>query len=369
MSAEAGSEPMPELARPPEAPRFRVVQLPRWKVEGDHLVVEDPETGHPQTWNLWPAGILEGLAQGEAYEALVQRMRVPYPDQRRRYHEKTLRRFLFTLHRLGAIDIHLEQPRSFADGRYEVVKELGRGGVGAAWLARDAATGREVVVKRPWDYFATLAKTDALMRAELAVMRSIEHPRVARAYDAFEEHGLLHIVREFARGHELARWRTTGVQPAPVRRRLAREIASIVGHLHERGFVLLDLRPANFFVDPATMEPMLIDVGHCKPLVEGAVDLGLPKKGKAHASPGFAAPETYAGRATPRSDVWGFGRLYSFMATGQLPRAAQSTEELLARMRASGAQEEDVMLVATCSADEEGRRPGGMGEVVKLLGG
>lgn len=354
------------VARP--TPRFRVLRLPRWKVDGERLLVDDPETGHPQSWNLWTAGILEGIAAGEDYEALVQRMRVPYPDQKRRYHEKTLRRFLFTLHRLKAIEIAHEAPTSFAGGRYEPRKELGRGGVGVAWLAKDRETGREVVVKRPWDYFASLHTTDALMRAELEVMRRVEHPRIVRAYDAFEQDGLLHLVRGFAPGHELARWRQTGVQPEAARRKLARDIAETIAHLHASGFLLLDLRPANFYVEPDTMVPMLIDVGHCKPLVDGKVDLGLPKKGKAHASPGFAAPETFEGRATARTDVWGFGRLYSFMATGQLPRPSQTTEDLVAKMRASGASDRDCALVARLAADDEAQRPASMKEVVAQLG-
>lgn len=348
-------------------PQLRVLALPRWTQDGDRLLVDDAETGHPQSWNLWTGAVLEGLAAGEAYPQLVGRVRAHWPDGRPRHHEKTLRRFLFTLHRLKAIEIFHETPRELAGGRYQIVKELGRGGVGIAWLARDRDTGRELVVKRAWDYFAPIETTDALLRAEVEVMRRVDHPRVARAYDAFEQDGLLHLVRGFAPGEELSRWRTTGVQPRATRLQLARDVADIVAHLHERGFILLDLRPANFFVEPPAMAPMLIDVGHCKPLVEGEVDLGIPKKGKAHGSPGFAAPETYQGKATEQTDVWGFGRLYSFIATGQLPRPGQSTAELAERMRQSGADDRDVDVVSKCAADIVAARPASMREVIALL--
>lgn len=348
-------------------PQLRVLALPRWERDGERLLVDDAETGHPQSWNLWTGAVLEGLAAGEAYPQLVARVRAHWPEGRPRHHEKTLRRFLFTLHRLKAIEISHPTPREFAGGRYQTLKELGRGGVGVAWLARERETGRELVVKRAWDYFAPLATTDALLRAEADVMRRIDHPRIARAYDSFEEEGLLHLVRAFAPGEELSRWRTTGVQPRDARRALARDVTHIVGHLHERGFILLDLRPANFFVDPETMSPMLIDVGHCKPLAEGAADLGIPKKGKAHGSPGFAAPETYEGTATIRTDVWGFGRLYAFMTTGQLPKPNQTTRELVARMETAGAPRPDREIVAACAADPVDERPSDMRHVARLL--
>jgi serine/threonine protein kinase len=172
-------------------------------------------------------------------------------------------------------------------------------------------------------------------------------------------------VREFARGEELSKWRGKGVAGAEVRRRLARDIAAIVEHLHERGYLLLDLRPANFFVEPASMTPMLIDVGHCKPMTNGAVDLGVPPKGKAHGSPGFAAPETLQGTATPRTDVWGFGRLYFFMATGQLPKQAMTTADLLAKMPEDAI---DRRVVERCASDEVDARPATMREAAKLLG-
>lgn len=348
-------------------PQLRVMALPRWTRDGDRLLVDDAETGHPQSWNLWTGAVLDGLAAGEAYPQLVERVRAHWPDGRPRHHEKTLRRFLFTLHRLKAIEILHRTPSEFAGGRYQTVRELGRGGVGIAWLARERDTGRELVVKRAWDYFAPIEKADALLRAEMDVMRRIDHPRVARAHDAFEENGLLHLVRGFAPGEELSRWRTTGVQPRAARVQLARDIAEVIAHLHERGLILLDLRPANFFVEPQTMTPMLIDVGHCKPLERGVVDLGLPKKGKAHGSPGFAAPETFEGAATPRTDVWGFGRLYSFMTTGQLPRSGQTTANLTERMREAGADTRDTEIVAKCAADTVTARPPTMREVIALL--
>lgn len=349
------------------APEFRVLRLPRWRVDGERVLVDDAQTEVEQSWNLWTADVLEGLAADEPYERLVDRIQARWPVKERAWCEAVVRRFFYTLHRLKAIELVFESPKAFGRGRYETLKELGRGGVGVAWLCRDRTMAREVVVKRAWDYFAPLAKTDALVRGETEVMRRLDHPGIAKPYDAFEEGGLHHLVREFARGEELSKWRGKGVQDDAVRRRLAREIADVVAHLHERGYILLDLRPANFFVDPATMKPMLIDVGHCKPLTDGVVDLGVPKPGRAHGSPGFAAPETLEGRASPRTDVWGFGRLYYFMTTGQLPKQPMTTADLLAKMEALGAPEIDRRAVERCANDAVDARPASMREAVALL--
>lgn len=367
MRPMAAPAELPMFQRPP---RYRVLRIPAFRREGERVLVEDRETGVEQSWNTWTAEILDGLAAGEGYAALVDRIGKLWPARPREWHDATVRRFFYTLHRLKAIELLFDAPPAFADGRYVVKKELGRGGVGVAWLCHDTKTGQDLVVKRAWDYFAPLAKTDALMRAEVEVMRKLDHPGIAKPYDAFEEGGLLHLVREFAKGEELSRWRGKGVHPEPARRQLAREIADIVAHLHERGFVILDLRPANFFVDPESMKPMLIDVGHCKALdAEGKVDLGIPRTGKAHGSPGFAAPETFQGRATVRTDVWGFGRLYSFIATGQLPKHELSVADLLARMEQAGIPESERDIVLRCAADEEHDRPGSMRDAGKLLQG
>lgn len=348
-------------------PEFRVLRIPRWRVDGERILVDDAETDVEQSWNLWTGDILTGLAAGETFPQLVDRIQARWPDKERLWCEATVRRFFYTLHRLKAIELVFEAPKSFGEGRYETRKELGRGGVGVAWLCRDRETEREVVVKRAWDYFAPLAKTDALIRDETKVMRDLDHPGIAKAYDAFEENGLFHLVREFARGEELSRWRGKGVADPIVRRKLAGDIADIVGSLHESGYLLLDLRPANFFVEPATMRPMLIDVGHCKPLADGVVDLGIPKPGRAHGSPGFAAPETLEGKATVRTDVWGFGRLYYFICTGQLPKQPMGLADLLAKMDALDVPEEDREVVARCAAERIDERPATMREVAALL--
>lgn len=348
-------------------PVFRVLRLPDHRRVEAAIEVEDPETGLLQSWNEWTADVLDGLAAGESFPALVDRLQARWPERKRARCDAILRRFLYTLHRLKAIDLHLEAPSSFAGGRYRTLKELGRGGVGVAWLCRDERSGDEVVVKRAWDYFAPLSTTDALVRAETAVMRALDHPGIAKPFDAFEEDGLFHLVRGYARGTELARWRGTGVKDPDARRALAASIADLVGHLHARGYLLLDLRPANFFVGPDATGPMLIDVGHCKPMVDGSVHLGKPKRGRAHGSPGFAAPETDEGSATIRTDVWGFGRLYSFIATGQLPRHGMTCAELVEKMRAQGASEEDIARIARLAADAPADRPADMREAEALF--
>jgi serine/threonine protein kinase len=347
-------------------PTFRVLRLPRWRKEVARVLVEDPDAGIEQSWNLWTAEVLVGLENAEPYERLVDRVQALWPDHARAWCDATVRRFFYTLSRFNVIELVIDQPTTFAEGRYHVRKELGRGGVGIAWLCTDARDMREVVVKRAWDYFAPLERTDALMRQEAKVMAHLDHPSIARSYDTFETDGLLHLVREFAPGEELSRWRGKGVD-ASARQGLGLSIADIVAHLHERGYLLLDLRPANFFVEPATMRARLIDVGHCKEHAGGRVELGKPRAGRAHGSPGFAAPETIEGQASQATDVWGFGRLYYFIATGQVPKHSERDVDLAQKMKTLGTPEADQHIVLACAAQDVEARPPTMRDVTAML--
>jgi serine/threonine protein kinase len=325
---------------------------------------DDPERGrivealHERTgeWvaqRAWSGIVLEALdAGGEEYDVLVRRVLERHPEYKESQARLAVRRYLYGLWVEGNVSLEFPPPpKTFAD-RYQVVRELGRGGVGVAWLCKDAQTGDDVVVKHAWNYFHPTSVTDEFMRKEADVMRRLDHPGIVRLAETFEEGGLLHLVREFADGAPIRSLARDGVPGVAMR------IAAILEHLHARGYLILDLRPANFLRGPDG-RVMLIDVGLCRALDDGEVRLP-----GAMGTPGFISPEVVDTRtATVRTDVFGFGRLLFTLLAGTLPRGGWGPDELAARLGEDPYRD----LVLRLCASDPAMRPGDMTEVRRLL--
>lgn len=321
---------------------YRVTNPPQWRPEGAKIALFDPTR---EAWVLlapWTQTVLEGIARGDSVAAMAQRAALP--DAKRA--EGEVRRFLFGLASSGHLELAMDAPPALFHGRYRLAKELGRGGVGVAFLCADEANGRrEVVVKRAWDFLQSYDVTEAAIEREARVLRKLDHPGIPKLLDAFQADGHLHLVREFVRGASLDR--LAPIADARERRRIAREAGGIVAHLHDRGFLLLDLRPANFLVD-SSGKVVLLDVGQCREAPEGA--LSFPRK---VGSPGFISPEMRASRsATRASDVWGLGRLLAFLSSGRIASKSDSLEDVLASSAA-----EDRGVLEKLLAVEPAQRP------------
>lgn len=318
--APAAGEPLPDPPNP------RLVAPVRWRrIAGDEVEQWNEKQARWVRQRAWSGDVLEGLEKGEGFRDLVARVLCRHPDVLDATRAaRTVRNFLYNLRRQGAVGMDFPPPPPVFAGRYETLRELGRGGVGVAWLARDRETDREVVVKHAWDYFAPMARTEANLRREVDVMRRLDHPGIVRAADVFEREGRIHLVRDFVDGDDLLSARPKDVDGL---RRDLRRVLEILDHAHGRGLLALDLRPANFLrgLDGA---PMLIDVGTFADMVDGAATFE-----RAVGSPGFASPEMVAQRrVTVRSDVWGAGRLAFALATGLVPQKQWTVKDVEARL-------------------------------------
>ncbi len=190
-------------------------------------------------------------------------------------------------------------------GRFQLVQEIGRGGFGVVYEARDRKLGRTVAFKavRPGD--ALDAREDQLLREADAAAR-LSHPNIVSLFDVGRsEHGP-YLVLEFLRGQTLARRLDQGAMSVLESVRVAVEVAKGLAHAHQHGVVHRDLKPGNIF---------LCDDGQVKVL-----DLGL-----AHAfgrrrvdggTPGYMAPEQQRGAPEDeRTDVFALGViLYRMLA-------------------------------------------------------
>jgi hypothetical protein len=338
-------------------PEYRVLRPLEWRAAGDHVELRDPSRDTWTAFAAWTRVLFEAIERGDTLARIARDVRVVRPAGREEKAVLRVRRLVLHLWRIGYLDLPVDAPPAVFDGRYRLVKELGRGGVGVAYLCRDERSGEEVVVKRAWDFLAPYSVTEDAMRKEADVMSRFDHPGIARMSATFHADGHLHLVREFVRGDDLLRVRERGPIGVEERRAIVAGIAGILAHIHDRGFLLIDLRPPNFVIDPA-VGPRLLDVGACRALRDGAAAFT-----KRIGSPGFVSPEMEQDRVvTIRSDVWGLGRLLYFLGVGALPESRWTADELAAR-----APPEDRVQLLRLSADDPGERPATMRDAAALL--
>ncbi len=334
-----------------------------WRVADDGTVeLRQARTGQWLRYARNAIPLLEGLRDGRDVAWMVREVGARFPDLKESHVRGIVRSILFGMWASGNVEIDLPPVPATFGGRYRRERELGRGGVGVAWLARDPA-GRAVVVKHAWNFLNAFAKAEDGIRREAAVMRDLAHPAIARLVDEVVEEGRFHIVREFVDGEDLSVFAERGPPPPARRRAISREIAEALAHVHERGYLFLDLKPTNFMLDAADGRVRLADVGLCRPTEKGAVVLKGPTGSRGYASPEMVGTFT----ATPASDVYGLGRLHYFLATGKKPRQNDATAALVERMRALDVEERDAAVVAALAADDPAARPRTMREAMTFL--
>jgi predicted Ser/Thr protein kinase len=205
-----------------------------------------------------------------------------------------------------------------AGGRFRRVRQLGHGGFGTVWLAKDTQLDRTVALK-----FAHAPDTDtqARMMREARALAAVHHPNCVRVYDIIEDVDGLGIVMEYIDGqplHEAVR--AGGPLDDLAAARLWATMAGALAAAHAQGVLHRDVKPANILVDQDGL-PHLIDFG----IARTKGDATLTATGMMMGTPDFLAPETAAtGLATPASDAWQVAATVSFALTGQPPRGHRS---------------------------------------------
>lgn len=211
-------------------------------------------------------------------------------------------------------------------GKYELMAELGRGGMGVVHLARQLDLGRVVAVKRLLRGAAASPDDMARFRAEAAAAARLSHPHIVAIHDVGVEDGLPFLVMQYVEGTTLARRLADGPLAPRVAAALLEPVCRAVEHAHGRGVLHRDLKPANILIDPAG-RPLVGDFGLAKrtdlgdgfgPTITGAI-LG---------SPSYMAPEQASSRRAalvgPPADVYALGAILYQMLTGRPPFQAAS---------------------------------------------
>jgi len=224
---------------------------------------------------------------------------------------------------------HVERVLS---AHYELDQEIGRGGMGVVYRAKDRRLKRTVAIKvlPPELAFRSEIKTRFLREAETAAQ--LNHPNIVDIYAVDEAESIVFFVMAYITGDNLAkRVHDIGALSIDETRRILRDVADALAYAHERGVVHRDIKPDNILIDAQSGRPMVTDFGIARAISEG--DSRLTATGIAIGTPTYMSPEQAAGERTidGRSDLYSLGIVGYQMLTGEPPFTANSTPAILVK--------------------------------------
>jgi len=204
-------------------------------------------------------------------------------------------------------------------GNYEILEEIGRGGMGVIYRARQRHSRRIVAVKRVLSYHAGSHETLMRFRREAEAAASLDHPNILPIYEVSEsEDGLPFFSMKFATGGSLHDAGSSLRNEPRKCVQLMAKVARATDYAHGRGILHRDLKPGNILLD-GRREPMVSDFGLAKWL---DTNKDLTKSLTAFGTPGYIAPEQAEGGAadlTPAADVYSLGAILFDLLTGRPP--------------------------------------------------
>jgi serine/threonine-protein kinase len=226
----------------------------------------------------------------------------------------------------------LRAKSTFAD--YELFEELGRGGMGVVYRARQQNLDRIVALKIVLGGSAATRADLARFRGEAETAARLNHPNIVPVYDVGEHDGLPYFTMRYIKGTTLAHRLADGPMQARDAAELLAPIARAIAHAHEQGVLHRDLKPSNILIDGAG-EPYVSDFGLAKRLLPESSDESDPTQllravtqtGAILGTPGFMSPEQAAGRRGvigPSTDIYSLGAILYAAITGRPPFQAAS---------------------------------------------
>jgi serine/threonine-protein kinase len=221
--------------------------------------------------------------------------------------------------------------------QYEIVRQLGQGGMGAVYLARERSLERFVAIKVLRPELAEAHDGRERFRREARIAAQLSHPGIVPLHTFGEVGGIWYFVMGYVRGTSLAeRLRLEGHIPFDEAHRILTELADALASAHRAGVVHRDIKPANILLDADSGRAVLADFGVAK---VGASDERLTATGVAIGTPHYMSPEQVLGARTvdERSDIYSLGAVGYTMLAGREPFAGGEVIQLMRRRIAQSA--------------------------------
>ncbi len=220
-------------------------------------------------------------------------------------------------------------------GRYAIERELGRGGMGAVYLARDEKLGRLVALKvLPAEFATATALRDRFLR-ETRMAASFSHPNIVPVYAVEESDDFLAYVMGYIEGESVAE-RVRRAGPLTVREvvRLLQDVGYALAYAHGRDIVHRDIKPDNIMIERATNRALVMDFGVSRTIAapDDGATAGLTRVGEVVGTAEYMSPEQATGdRVDGRSDLYSLGLTAYYALTGRVAMAADSTGKALVK--------------------------------------
>jgi WD40 repeat protein len=236
---------------------------------------------------------------------------------------------------------------------YEILEELGRGGMGVVYKAKQIGLKRLVALKMILHGNFADQEQRARFQSEAEVVARLQHPNIVQIYEVGEHQGLPFFSLEYVSGGSLARHLDGSPWPAPAAARLVETLARAIAAAHAMGLVHRDLKPANILLvsggvvsgewsaessptthhSPLTThQPKITDFGLAKRLDDGGTGT---RTGAVVGTPSYMAPEQARGQGgglSPATDIYALGIILYELLTGRVPFRAESALETLAQV-------------------------------------
>jgi serine/threonine-protein kinase len=225
-------------------------------------------------------------------------------------------------------------PESFSralEGRYDLQRELGAGGMATVYRARDVRHNRQVALKVLHTELSAVLGPERFLK-EIELTANLQHPHILPLFDSGEAEGQLFYVMPFVEGETLrARLDRELLLPIPDAIALAREVAGALHYAHERGVVHRDIKPENILLQDG--HALVADFGIAL-AVQQAGGQRMTQTGLSLGTPQYMAPEQAMGERTvdARADIYALGAVTYEMLTGEPPFTGATSQAIVARV-------------------------------------
>jgi tetratricopeptide (TPR) repeat protein/predicted Ser/Thr protein kinase len=323
-------------------------QRARWQ-QGDRVRVEVYLAEHPQL-RANPEAVLD-LIYGEVVLRQQQGERPELAEYLERFGElDSSLRLLFEVEQaleqfpqlpdtptagappwVGLVSHEPDKPLPVVPG-YEILAEVGRGGMGVVYRARHVALKRLVALKMVLAGAHAGPAERQRFRTEAEAVARLQHPNIVQIYEVSEHEGQPYVALEFVNGPSLEEWAAGTLPPEAEAARLVEALARAMDQAHQRGILHRDLKPANVLLGEEGT-PRITDFGLAR-LTDSAH--GLTPTDAVLGTPSYMAPEQAAGQPQalgPAADIYSLGAILYHLLTGRPPFKGATLLDTLEQVR------------------------------------